>query len=66
MAVDLLPIPFVQKDWKDIPRFERLGRFVVDVGKEIGVAVRWGGDWDRDGDTKDEKFRDLPHFELVG
>jgi peptidoglycan L-alanyl-D-glutamate endopeptidase CwlK len=27
--------------------------------------MRWGGDWDGDGDTKDERFFDGPHFELV-
>ncbi|MGI4822632.1 MAG: hypothetical protein ACRYFV_15590 [Janthinobacterium lividum] len=28
--------------------------------------ITWGADWDRDGLTADEKFRDWPHFELVG
>lgn len=27
--------------------------------------IRWGGDWDRDGRTDDEKFHDWPHFELT-
>ena len=27
--------------------------------------VRWGGDWDMDGKTKDQRFNDLVHFELV-
>lgn len=27
--------------------------------------ITWGGDWDSDGQTTDEKFRDWPHFELV-
>ncbi len=26
---------------------------------------RWGGDWDRDGQLKDHRFIDYPHFELV-
>ncbi len=26
--------------------------------------VTWGGDWDRDGRTDDEKFVDLPHFQV--
>ena len=29
-------------------------------------AVRWGGDWDGDGDWRDERFLDMPHYELVG
>ena len=31
---------------------------------EIGHKIRWGGDWDKDGDLKDNSFDDLAHFEL--
>lgn len=27
--------------------------------------ITWGGDWDKDGRTDDEKFQDWPHFELT-
>ncbi len=30
------------------------------------VILRWGGDWDRDGDRLDQKFNDLGHFEYIG
>ena len=32
--------------------------------KSLNIRVTWGGDWDRDGDWKDEKFLDMPHFQL--
>lgn len=33
---------------------------------KIKHAVRWGGDWDKDGCIiVDQEFDDLPHFELV-
>lgn len=32
--------------------------------KKLGVPIRWGGDWNQDGDQSDERFRDLGHFEL--
>lgn len=35
------------------------------AARELGVSIRWGGDWDMDGDSKDEKFYDGPHFELL-
>ena len=35
------------------------------VADMLGVSIRWGGDWDKDYDEKDERFRDLPHFELT-
>jgi len=28
------------------------------------MKIRWGGDWDMDTQTKDNKFDDLVHFEL--
>ena len=31
----------------------------------MDVTLRWGGDWDGDRDFKDQRFIDLPHFELV-
>lgn len=33
---------------------------------QVTHLIRWGGDWDRDGDVlDDQKFDDLPHFELM-
>jgi peptidoglycan L-alanyl-D-glutamate endopeptidase CwlK len=29
------------------------------------VQIRWGGDWDRDWNHKDQTFHDLPHFEMI-
>ncbi len=34
------------------------------AAEEMGVTLRWGGDWDGDGDQRDETFRDDVHFEL--
>lgn len=38
---------------------------MVDEGLTIGWDLRWGGDWDGDGDLTDQKFDDRPHWELV-
>jgi peptidoglycan L-alanyl-D-glutamate endopeptidase CwlK len=32
---------------------------------EISCTLRWGGDWDGDGRTKDQKFMDYVHLERV-
>lgn len=61
-AVDIAPHPL---DWDDYEAFEEMGRVVLRVANELGVQLRWGADWDRDGATHDERFRDYPHFELV-
>jgi len=32
---------------------------------KVSHRLRWGGDWDSDGDTTDQSFNDLPHYEIV-
>lgn len=61
-AVDLAPWPI---DWADELRFALLAGVVFSAARLEDVEVRWGGDFNRDGRTADEGFRDLGHFELV-
>jgi peptidoglycan L-alanyl-D-glutamate endopeptidase CwlK len=36
------------------------------ASKNLGIPIRWGGNWDSDGEIiSDQNFVDLPHFELV-
>ena len=60
-AVDVSPYPI---DWKDRERFIYFGGFVKGVAFEMGIPLRWGGDWDNDTQLSDNKFDDLVHFEL--
>lgn len=46
-------------------RFCYLAGFVMMAAAKRGIKLRWGGDWDSDRDTRDENFRDLPHFEVI-
>ena len=62
-AIDLAPYPI---DWEDSKRFMVLGGVVLSCAKELGLTVRWGADWDMDGDYNDHRFVDMPHFELRG
>lgn len=67
-AVDVSPWPKEwagKLDWKDLSRFYHFAGFVQAVAQNTGIAVRWGGDWDGDGDLKDHKLVDLVHWELV-
>ena len=61
-AVDVAPYPI---QWDDRERFHYMGGIIRGVASQMGVKVRWGGDWDSDGDTKDNNFDDLVHIELV-
>lgn len=60
-AVDLAPYPI---DWEDRERFHYMGGMFRGIGHQLGVKVRWGGDWDSDGEIKDNNFDDLVHVEL--
>mgnify|MGYP001210679241 FL=1 len=61
-AVDVAPYPI---QWKDRERFHYMGGIIRGVGSQMGIKVRWGGDWDSDGEVKDNNFDDLVHIELV-
>jgi len=61
VAVDVAPYPI---DWSDRDRFHYFSGFVLGVAKQMGMNIRWGGDWNQDTETKDNKFDDLVHFEI--
>jgi len=62
MAVDLYPYPV---DFYGTKRFGYLAGLMIATAHSMGMKIRWGGDWDMDGNLKDQNFHDLPHFELV-
>ena len=62
MAVDVTPYPIV---WDDRERQTLFAGYVLATAKAMGVNLRWGGDWDRDTEVRDNSFDDLVHFELV-
>jgi peptidoglycan L-alanyl-D-glutamate endopeptidase CwlK len=62
LAVDIAPYPTY---WDDEAAFARLAGYVQAVADEMGIGIRWGGDWDADGRTEDENLIDLPHLELT-
>ena len=61
VAVDVAPYPI---DWSDRDRFHYFSGFVLGVAKQMGMNIRWGGDWNQDTETKDNKFDDLVHFDI--
>jgi len=61
-AVDIAPFPI---EWEDRERFVYMAGYVMGVASKHMVMLKWGGDWNRDWEVKDEMFRDLGHFELV-
>ena len=70
LAVDVAPYDVINKgiDWdskEGIRQFYHFGGYVRAKAEEMGISIKWGGDWDGDYQIKDNNFNDLPHFELT-
>ncbi len=64
LAVDMQPYPRpadTPKLWAALGYMAGRGE---DIAKGMGLTLRWGGDWDKDGDLTDQNFDDLFHWEL--
>lgn len=61
-AVDVAPYPI---NWNDREQFVYMAGLILGIAHVYGINLRWGGDWDEDHNLIEEKFRDLPHFEVV-
>ena len=59
IAFDLFPAPY---DWNNRGAFISLSKVILRIGKEKGILLRWGGDWNMDGNLSDGW--DMPHYEL--
>lgn len=60
-AVDVAPYPI---DFDDTNRMYYFAGFVKAKAIELGIPIRWGGDWDGDTEVNDQTFMDLVHFEI--
>jgi peptidoglycan L-alanyl-D-glutamate endopeptidase CwlK len=48
----------------DYTNYQEIGTSVISAGRELGIPIRWGADWDGDGQHTDHSFIDFVHFEL--
>ena len=62
LAVDLCPWP---EGYSDHEKFYLLAGRFLQIADDLGIDIRWGGDWDSDDDLRDQTFQDQGHFELV-
>jgi peptidoglycan LD-endopeptidase CwlK len=64
-AVDVAPLADDGSiPWGDIPRFDEIAQHMFAAAKLYGVNLRWGADWDRDGQVRERGESDSPHFEI--
>lgn len=67
-AFDLVPKPL---NWNDKVKFYQFSGIVIGIARRLfnegkmHHKIRWGGDWDSDGDLHDQNLMDLVHFELL-
>ncbi len=61
-AVDIVPYPI---DWNTASKFDAIADAMHQASQELGVKIRWGADWDKDGVPREKGESDSPHFELA-
>lgn len=64
-AVDFQPYPLPEEKAKLWAALAYVAGSIIQMAKVDGVTIRWGGDWDLDGDLTDQNFDDLYHLEVV-
>ena len=66
LAVDVAPYVTGHASY-DMKHCLYFAGFVMGVANQMGIKLRWGGDWDGDNEAMtDQTFQDLVHFELKG
>lgn len=65
-AADVYPYPIAANmdSLSYVKRMIHFAGYVQGIAKQMGIPIRWGGDWNENLVLADEKFADLPHFEL--
>lgn len=64
LAVDIYAYVDGKATW-DEKYLYYLGGVIMLIAKQKNITLRWGGNWDRDATMDDQRFNDLPHFELL-
>lgn len=67
LAIDIAP--WYESDphirWDNVEEFYYLAGIFRAVAFDLSIPIRWGGDWNRNFNLRDQSFFDLGHFELV-
>ena len=65
VALDFAPyIKGIGVPWKDTHAFAVIGGLFIAAGAILKTPVVYGGDWDMDGQTTDQRLKDWGHVEL--
>lgn len=65
LAFDAAPYVNGKVSWKK-EHCIFLAGIIQSAAKSLGVIIRWGGNWDMDGEPiTDQNFQDLVHYEVI-
>lgn len=62
LGMDCCPYPI---DWNDLERFRLMNRTMMETAKRLNLKIRFGADFNMDGNLTNDKFVDLPHVEKI-
>lgn len=65
IAVDFQPYPYPKENPRLWGALGYCAGRAFAIAQQEGFRIRWGGDWDMDGDLTDQTFDDLFHLEIV-
>lgn len=63
-AVDVYAFPYNNNQTPATSK--AIAKAILQAADELDIPVRWGGDWDMDGNYFERGESDSPHFELWG
>ncbi len=64
LAVDMQPYPYPKNENDLRAALGYMAGLCWMIAEEYGFEIRWGGDWNRNGDVTDNGFDDLFHLEI--
>lgn len=58
--------PWINRNiyWNDTHIFAVIAGCFIAAARNFGHTIRWGGDWDMDGQTTDQRLMDWGHIEI--
>jgi peptidoglycan L-alanyl-D-glutamate endopeptidase CwlK len=70
-AIDIAPLINGKIEWNKASQFYYTCGYILGIAEmllaqgKIKHKIRYGGDWDRDGNISNQTFNDLVHIELI-
>ena len=66
LAVDVMPYPVNWMDTRDnLCKIYHFIGYVKATADSLGIKIRCGADFNRNGNLFDDKWKDLPHHEII-